>query len=84
MKLSFGSRSAGHKGVESIIQKLGTKDFWRLRIGIQPAQTTLRLKADSLILQNFSEDEEKHLPSILEKAVTAANAWISSESSAPD
>jgi PTH1 family peptidyl-tRNA hydrolase len=36
-KLSFGSRSAGHRGAESVIQSLDTKDFWRLRIGIQPA-----------------------------------------------
>ncbi|MBI2635115.1 MAG: peptidyl-tRNA hydrolase [Parcubacteria group bacterium] len=36
-KLSFGRSSAGHKGVESIIKNLKTKNFWRLRIGIQPA-----------------------------------------------
>ena len=36
-KFSFGRSSAGHKGVESIIKSLKTKNFWRLRIGIQPA-----------------------------------------------
>jgi len=35
-KFSFGRSSAGHKGVESIIKALKTKNFWRLRIGIQP------------------------------------------------
>ncbi|MBU1014916.1 aminoacyl-tRNA hydrolase, partial [Patescibacteria group bacterium] len=29
--------SAGHKGVESIMQELGTKDFTRIRIGILPS-----------------------------------------------
>lgn len=34
VKKHFGKNSAGHNGVEDIIQKLGTKDFWRVRIGI--------------------------------------------------
>ena len=36
-KFSFGRSSAGHKGVESIIKALKSKNFWRIRIGIQPA-----------------------------------------------
>ncbi len=34
IKLSFDSGSAGHKGVDSIIKKLGGKNFYRIRIGI--------------------------------------------------
>lgn len=32
--IQFGRGAAGHRGVESIIKELGTKDFWRVRIGI--------------------------------------------------
>lgn len=32
-KLVFGRGAAGHHGVESIIQELGSNQFWRLRIG---------------------------------------------------
>ena len=39
-KISFDRSSAGHKGIESIINALGTQKFWRLRIGIRPAQQT--------------------------------------------
>lgn len=35
-KLSFGRGGAGHNGVLSIINRLKTKDFWRLRLGIRP------------------------------------------------
>ncbi|MDO8633420.1 MAG: aminoacyl-tRNA hydrolase, partial [Candidatus Wildermuthbacteria bacterium] len=38
IKVSKGSGSAGHKGVESIIQSLGTKEFIRIRIGILPPE----------------------------------------------
>lgn len=33
---SENKSSAGHKGVQSIITELGTQDFTRIRIGIQP------------------------------------------------
>lgn len=34
MKIRFGGAAAGHHGVESIIDKLGTDKFWRFRMGI--------------------------------------------------
>jgi PTH1 family peptidyl-tRNA hydrolase len=34
IRISRGSSSGGHKGINSIIQELGTQDFIRLRIGI--------------------------------------------------
>lgn len=36
LKIVKNRGSAGHKGVLSVIQKLGTKDFVRFRIGIRP------------------------------------------------
>ena len=44
VKLSFGSGSGGHKGVESIIKALKTKDFVRIRIGISPTTPRGKLK----------------------------------------
>jgi len=36
IRISVGRGAAGHKGVESIIKELKTKNFVRFRIGIQP------------------------------------------------
>lgn len=36
LRVSFGSRSAGHNGVQDVIEKLGTKDFFRFRVGVRP------------------------------------------------
>lgn len=33
-RLKLGGGAAGHKGVESVAQRLGTPLFWRLRIGV--------------------------------------------------
>src|SRR5262249_33115123 len=34
MKIRFGGAAAGHHGVESIMEQLGTDKFWRFRMGI--------------------------------------------------
>jgi peptidyl-tRNA hydrolase, PTH1 family len=34
VKIKQGGGHAGHNGLRDIIEKLGTPDFWRLRIGI--------------------------------------------------
>jgi len=39
IRLSFDSGDGGHNGIKSIIQEIGTKNFWRLRLGIAPFGT---------------------------------------------
>lgn len=53
-KLSFGRNSGGHKGVESVMRALKTKDFWRMRIGVQKKR---RIPGEDLVLQKFRGDE---------------------------
>jgi len=36
LRVSFGSRAAGHNGVQDVIERLSTKDFFRFRIGVRP------------------------------------------------
>ncbi len=68
-KFSFGRSSAGHKGVESVIKSLKTKNFWRLRIGIQPAFAKKHMKADKIILKKFTPGEFKELDKVMKKAI---------------
>jgi PTH1 family peptidyl-tRNA hydrolase len=58
-KIATSSGSAGHNGVSDIIEKIGTKDFTRIRIGV--ANENLRSPIDpaDFVLQNFSEEEMK-------------------------
>ena len=69
-KFSFGRSSAGHKGVESIIKALKTKNFWRLRVGIQPAFAKKHIKADKVILKKFTPAEFKTLNQTIKKAIS--------------
>ncbi|MEK7087552.1 MAG: aminoacyl-tRNA hydrolase, partial [Patescibacteria group bacterium] len=68
-KFSFGRSSAGHKGVESIIKSLKTKNFWRLRIGIQPT-IKKHTKADKIILKKFTPNDLKELDKTIKKAIS--------------
>lgn len=67
--------SAGHNGVQSIIDSLGTKDFtrWRLGIGRPPSSAKAtdgrpeKIPADVYVLQDFKKDELKKIEDILEE-----------------
>ncbi len=84
VKITENSGSAGHHGVESIIQALGTRDFKRLKIGIRPKIETsggsspVNLKAEDFVLKKFSKDEEKQLPKITELACQKLNTAVDS------
>lgn len=72
IKISAGRGSAGHKGVESIIKEIGTKNFVRLRIGIQPKQYHRPVHGtDKFVLQKFGKEEERTKKMILEKTADA-------------
>mgnify|MGYP000988922663 FL=1 len=61
---SQDSRSAGHKGVQSIIDCLGTQNFNRCRIGIKPPQSLDPDKTMDYVLSNFSNSELKKLQTL--------------------
>ena len=54
-KLKLGGGDAGHKGVRSISQHLGTKDFNRIRMGI--GRPSKKEEVSSFVLSNFSKTE---------------------------
>lgn len=66
LKVSFGKNSAGHKGVESVMRAIKTKDFWRIRVGVQKKK---RQDAMKIVLAKF-QPQEKLLVKKIEKSVT--------------
>jgi PTH1 family peptidyl-tRNA hydrolase len=70
LRLKPDGGDAGQKGVGSIIQQLGTKEFPRLRVGI--GRPPGRMPVSDYVLQDFSNDETENLPYVLGQAVLAA------------
>jgi PTH1 family peptidyl-tRNA hydrolase len=64
----------GQGGMASTIEQLGTKEFPRLRIGI--GRPPGRMDPSAYVLQDFSREEIKALPAIIERAADAALEFV--------
>jgi len=83
LKIIQGRGSGGHRGVESIISSLGTKNFIRVRVGVVPTTPTGKLKkpkGDSKVLDHlmgpFSRKEDKELSHIIKHSAEATAVII--------
>ena len=65
--------SAGHKGVESIITNIGNDGLIRIRVGIGGQKD---VEAMSVVLKNFSREEQKIIDETIKKIVEALNSFI--------
>jgi len=70
IRISVGRGAAGHKGVESIIKELGTKNFVRFRIGICPKAGKPK-NIEKFVLQKFNKEEEKIVKEVIKKTAKA-------------
>ena len=78
VKVSFASRSAGHKGVESIIKALKTGKFYRIRIGTFNSQLVKIRKIkdkrkklsemNKFVIGSFSQSEKPKLNNLIKTA----------------
>jgi PTH1 family peptidyl-tRNA hydrolase len=69
--------SGGQKGMQSIINQLGTQDFPRMRLGIgRPPGSR---GASSYVLRDFSGEDAEFLPSVLDRGVQAVLTFISED-----
>jgi PTH1 family peptidyl-tRNA hydrolase len=74
LRLRPGGGSAGQKGIESIIARLGTQEFPRLRLGVgRPPGSKL---AAAYVLQEFSRDEAEQLPAVLDRSAEAVLTFV--------
>ena len=55
LKIRLGGASAGHRGVESIIDSLGTDKFWRFRLGIGKPKQNLNEKHKSIVFKGVDD-----------------------------
>ena len=71
IRISQGSSSGGHKGIDSIITHLGSTDFLRIRVGIgRPAifEGSAKDKEAEIIdyvLSDFTPDEKKTITQVI-------------------
>jgi peptidyl-tRNA hydrolase, PTH1 family len=74
LRLRPGGGSAGQKGMRSIIDRLGSETFPRLRIGI--GRPPGRMDAADYVLQKFSKSEAEIAAQMLDRAVDAVLVYV--------
>lgn len=70
LRIRGGGGSGGHKGMQSVIEALGTEDFTRVRIGIGRPRAPEFDPVD-YVLSGFSEEEAGEMKEVLAQAVEA-------------
>lgn len=82
MKIRFGGASAGHHGVESIIDTLKTDKFWRFRLGTGESHSKGKIakhkirQADDFVLHNFGRGESGKIRELIKRGVKAIEAGL--------
>jgi PTH1 family peptidyl-tRNA hydrolase len=75
MRLKERGSAGGHRGMASIIQSVGTMDFERLRLGINPGRPLG--EAAKFVLRQLNRQEVEELKSITERAADVVRLLIS-------
>lgn len=72
IKVRIGGAAAGHHGVESIINILGTDRFIRIRLGIGG----IHLDAEKFVLEPFTHSEKSQVKHMIKQAIKALDLLL--------
>jgi PTH1 family peptidyl-tRNA hydrolase len=74
VRVKLGGGHGGHNGIRDVSARLATPDYARVRVGI--GRPPGRQDAADFVLKDFSSEERKTLPNLLEDAADAVEAVI--------
>jgi PTH1 family peptidyl-tRNA hydrolase len=74
MRIRPKGTHGGQNGLRSIIERLGTQEFTRLRIGIQPEHPVT--DASRFVLENFAKGDAAELEKVLDEAADAVKMIV--------
>lgn len=69
-KIQKGEGPRLHNGLKSIEESLKTKDFWRIRIGVDTRTPENWVDGETYVLTDFTDDEKNHLPEVFTEILT--------------
>jgi PTH1 family peptidyl-tRNA hydrolase len=68
IRIRIRGSSGGHRGIESIIEKIGTQDFIRIKVGIGRSE---RLSPETYVLRKFARSQRPVMAEVIIKAAEA-------------
>jgi len=76
LRLKVGGGHAGNNGVRSLIERMGSPDFVRVRIGIGKPPPGFRGDGADWVLSNFDAIERAELPDMVSRALDAVRRVV--------
>lgn len=70
IRISQNASAGGHKGVQSIIDTIGTQEFVRFRLGIQK-EPPVKMPAENYVLQKIDENSKVAIDEMIQKTLSA-------------
>ena len=74
VRLKLGGGEGGHNGLRDMSKALGTKDYYRVRVGV--GRPPGRMDAATYVLKPFSSTEAKDLPLLVDTAADAVETLV--------
>ena len=75
IRVRLGGGLAGHNGLKSLKQELGSGDFARVRVGVGRPPTTDPEQVAAYVLSRFAEPRDE-VPEVVERAADAAESIV--------
>jgi peptidyl-tRNA hydrolase, PTH1 family len=73
VRLRGSGGTGGHKGLQSVVEELGTSEFARLRLGVgRPGDAG---EYRDFVLDEFEDEEEPLVAEMIERAAEASLVW---------
>lgn len=76
LRLRSGGSPAGHRGLESVLESLGSGEVPRLRLGVGIDPLPVGPDLPDFVLAPFAPDEREAAQTMIEKAADACEAWV--------
>lgn len=76
VRLKMGGGHAGHNGLRSIIQRLGTPEFARVRVGVGRPPPGWKGDVADYVLHDFDALEKSELPDVIDRACSAIERTV--------
>ncbi len=76
LRLRRAGGSGGHKGLDDVLEQLGTRDLPRLRFGVGRPEAGACADTVDYVLEPFSKQEEAALPALIDAASDAIESCL--------
>ena len=74
IRMKLGGGDNGHNGLRSVTSALGTREYYRIRIGI--GRPPGRMDPADYVLHDFAAAERTELPGLLDRSADAVDALL--------